>query len=130
LSDQRSLKVDDAQAVLWSAEILEISEFELFDTAYQAWYRETAQVARPERIFADYMFDEVVPFWVRHFTRTTLETHDGWRWDEEIPVHVYVGACLCAASATMVSTVGLALSLFLPHLVFPWIDADYAALPA
>jgi hypothetical protein len=30
----------------------------------------------------------------------------------------------------MLSSVGLALSLFLPHVVFPWIDADDAALPA
>lgn len=76
LSDRRSLKVDDAQAVLWSAEILEISEFELFGTAYQAWYRETAPVARLERIFADYMCDEVVPSGcatspVRPWKRTT-----------------------------------------------------------
>ena len=130
MSNQRSVKVDDAQAVLWSAEILEKSEFELFEAAYQAWYRETPEVARLERIFADYMFDEVVPFWVRQFTRSTLEAHDGWRRDEEMPVHEYVGACLHALSATMGSTVGLALSLFLPHVVFPWIDADYAALPA
>jgi hypothetical protein len=47
-----------------------------------------------------------------------------------MPVYEYVGACLRAASATMVSSVGLALSLFPPHVVFPWIDADYAALPA
>ena len=116
--------------MLWSADILEISEFEVFETAYQAWYQETADVTRLERIFADYMFDEVVPFWVRQFTRTTLEAHDGWRCDEEIPVHVYVGACLCSASKTIASTAGLALSLFLPQVVFPWIDAGYTALPA
>ncbi len=130
LSDQRSAEVDDSQAVLWSAEILGKSEFEVFETAYQAWYRETPDVTRLERIFAGYMFDEVVPFWVRQFTRTTLEAHDDWRRDEERPVHAYVGACLRATTTTMVSTVGLALSLFLPHLVFPWIEADYAALSA
>ena len=87
-------------------------------------------VTRLERIFADYMFDEVVPFWVRQFTRATLDAHDDWRRDEEMPVHEYVGACLRAASTKIVSTAALALSLFLPHVVFPWIDADYAALPA
>ncbi len=130
LSDQRSAEVDDSQAVLWSAEILEKSEFEVFETAYQAWYRETADVKRLERIFADYMFDEVVPFWVRQFTRTTLEAHDDWRRDEAMPVHAYVGTCLRAATTTMMSTVGLALSLFLPHVILPWIEADYAALSA
>ncbi len=130
LSDQRSAQVDDFQAVLWSAEILEKSEFEVFETAYQAWYRETPDVTRLERIFADYMFDEMVPFWVRQFTRTTLEAHDDWRRDEELSVHEYVGACLRAVTTTMVSTVGLALSLFLPHVILPWIEADYAALSA
>ena len=55
--------------MLWSAEILGKSEFEVFETAYQAWYREAPDTNRLERIFADYMFDEVVPFWVRQFTR-------------------------------------------------------------
>jgi hypothetical protein len=41
LRQQRSETVDDAQMVLWSAEILERSEFEVFEQAYQAWYRET-----------------------------------------------------------------------------------------
>ncbi len=73
---------------------------------------------------------QVVPFWVRQFTRTTLEAHDDWRRDEEMPVHEYVGACLRAASTTIVSTAVLALSLFLPYVIFPWIGADSAALPA
>ena len=114
----------------WSAEILEKSEFDVFEMAYQAWYREVPDVDRLERIFADYMFDESMPFWVRQFTRSTLEEHDGWRWHEQMPVHEYVRMCLCAASKTVLSTVGLALSLFLPGVVFPGIDADYAALPA
>ncbi len=130
MSDQWSVEVDDAQAVLWSAEILGKSEFEVFETTYQAWYRETPDVNRLERIFADYMFDEVVPFWVRQFTRTTLEAHDEWWRDERMEVHEAVRVYLRAASTTLLATVGLALSLFLPHVVFPSIDADYAALPA
>ncbi len=130
LSDQRSVEVDGAQAVLWSAEILDTSEFEVFEMAYQAWYRETPDVNRLERIFADYMFDEVVPFWVRQFTRTTLEANADWRQDEQMEAHEYVRVCLHAASAAILSTVGLALSLFLPHVAFPRVDADYPALPA
>lgn len=130
LRDQRSVTVDDAQMVLWSAEILEKSEFEVFELAYQAWYRGTPDTIRLERIFAEYMFDGVVPFWVRQFTRTTLEAHDDWGWDEEMEVHQYLGACLRAASVSLYSTARLALSLFLPQVVFPWIDADFAAFPA
>jgi len=130
LSDQRSVSVDDAQMVLWSADLLEKSEFEVFEMAYQAWYRETPDTTRLENIFAEYMFDEVIPFWVRQFTRTTLEAREHCFQDQAMPVHEYVGACLHAASTTILSTAVLALSLFLPHLMFPWIDADYAALPA
>lgn len=130
LSTQRSVQVDDAQAVLWSAEILEKSEFDVFEMAYRAWYREAPDVKRLECVFAEYMFDEVVPFWVRQFTRETLQANDGWCRDEEMEVHVYLGICLRAASAAMVSTTGLALSLFLPRATFPWIETDFAALPA
>ena len=130
LSDQRSVTVDDTQMVRWSAEILEKSEFEVFEMAYEAWYRETPDTIRLEHIFAEYMFDGVVPFWVRQFTRATLETHDGWARDGETGVREYLCACLQSATATLISTTALALSLFLPQVVFPWIDADFAALPA
>ena len=130
MSDQRSVTVDDTQMVLWSAEILEKSEFEVFELAYQAWYRATPDTFRLERIFAEYMFDGIVPFWVRQFTRTTVESHGNWGRDEEVEVRRYLLACLSAASTALCSTIGLALSLFLPHLVFPLVDADFAALPA
>jgi len=60
------------------------------------------------------------------FSRTRISRE----WNEQTPVHEYVRACLCAASKTMLSTVGLALSLFLPRVAFPGIDTDYAAMPA
>ena len=46
------MTVDDGLLVLWSAETLEISEFELFELAYRAWFREEPDVSRLERIFA------------------------------------------------------------------------------
>lgn len=130
MSDQRSVAVDDAQMVMWSADILEKSEFELFELAYQAWYRETADTTRMERIFVEYMFDGIVPFWVRQFARSTLDACDGWREHEQIAVGEYLLGCLRGVSTTLLATAGLALSLFVPHMVFPWIEADYAALPA
>lgn len=130
MRQQRSETVDDAQMVLWSAEILERSEFEVFEQAYQAWYRETPDTARLERVFAEYMFDGIVPFWVRQFTRTTVESSGSWCQYEELEVRQYLFECLGAASAALCSTAGLALSLFLPHMAFPWVDADFAALPA
>lgn len=130
MSDQRSVKVDDALLVLWSAEILHKSEFEVFEMAFRAWYREDPDVSRLERIFAEYMFDEVVPFWVRQFARTTLDEHDGWRVADNMAMGEYLGVCLRGVSTTLLSTAVLAVSLFLPRMVFPWIDTDYSAFPA
>lgn len=126
MNDQRSVKVDDAQTILWCAEILQKSEFEVFEMAYRAWYREEPELAHLERQFAAYMFDEVVPFWVRQFTRTTLDANDGWRDRDAESVGEYLGAWLHAARDTGL----LALGLFLPHVIFPWVDADYSAFPA
>ena len=130
MSDQRSATVDDGQAVLWTADILEKSEFEVFEDAYQAWYREVPDTNRLERFFADYMFDEVVPFWVRQFTRETLDRHDGWQRDEELTVAQFLSIYLRASATTIRATAALAASLFLPHVVFGWIEADFAAFPA
>lgn len=130
MSDQRTVTVDDAQAVLWTADILEKSEFEVFEEAYRAWHREAADTNRLERIFADYMFEEIVPFWVRQFTRETLDHHDGWQRDEELTVRQYLGMHLGTVATTVRATAGLAVSLFLPHVVFGWIEADFAAFPA
>ena len=130
MSDQRSVTVDDVRMVLWSAEILDKSEFEVFEMAYQAWYRETPETTYLERFFARYMFDGVAPFWVRQFVRATLEAHGDWRRDEERTVGEYLGACLRGATTAILSTTGLALSLFLPRIIFPCISTDFEALPA
>lgn len=124
------MKVDDTQMVLWSAEILEKSEFEVFELAYQAWYRRSPDTTHLEHVFAEYMFDGIVPFWVRQFARTTLDSHDYWRQYEDVEVLEYLATCLRATATTLATTVSLAMSLFLPHVVFPWVDADFAALPA
>lgn len=130
MRDERRVTVDDTQMVLWSAEILEKSEFAVFEQAYRAWYRVSPDTAHLERIFAEYMFDGVVPFWVRQFTRTTLESHGNWGRDVEVDVGAYLLERLRAASGMLGSTVVLALSLFFPHVIFPWVDVDFAALPA
>lgn len=130
MSVQRSVVVDDAQMVLWCADILEKTEFEVFEMAYEAWFRESPDTVRLERAFAIYMFDGVAPFWVRQFTRSTLDACDGWGRDDETEVVAYVVRCIRAAATAAVATFGLALSLFLPRVAFPSIDTELQALPA
>ena len=130
MSVQRSVAVDDAQMVLWSADILEKTEFEVFEMAYEAWFREPADPARLERAFAVYMFDGVAPFWVRQFTRSTLNACDGWCREDETKVWEYVVGRTRAATSASVATFELAVSLFLPEVAFPCVDAEPQALPA
>ncbi len=62
----------DVQAVLNTSALLEITEFEVFSIAYRDWFgrRPADEVIEP--FYTDYMFNEVVPTWVRHFTRLVL----------------------------------------------------------
>jgi len=63
----------DVQEVLDTSALLEITEFEVFRIAYQSWYGRPEKDAVLEPFFTDYMFNEVVPFWVRHFTHHILK---------------------------------------------------------
>ncbi|MDY6979515.1 MAG: hypothetical protein SV201_06505 [Pseudomonadota bacterium] len=59
----------DIQTLLDAVALLDISEFRLFELAYRAWYGKAAGVHQLEQDFADYMFRNTVPIWVRHYAR-------------------------------------------------------------
>ncbi len=63
---------NDDGTVLAVAGLLDVSEYAVFEMAYERWYGETADPQRLDRLFALYMFDSSVPVWVRHFTREVL----------------------------------------------------------
>jgi len=63
----------DLQALLDAVGLLDISEFRLFELAYDAWYGERASPEKLEYAFARYMFRDEVPFWVRHYARRVLK---------------------------------------------------------
>ena len=63
----------DVQAVLNTSALLEITEFEVFRIAYRDWFGRRAADNIIEPFYTDYMFNEVVPAWVRHFTRLVLQ---------------------------------------------------------
>ncbi len=62
----------DVQAVLETSAILEITDFEVFRIAYRDWFGHLALDGVIEPFFTDYMFNDIVPAWVRHFTRLVL----------------------------------------------------------
>jgi hypothetical protein len=68
----------DMQTLLEAVALLDISEFRLFELAYQKWYGQTARQALLEAAFVRYMFDEVIPCWVRHYARAVVNGHAGY----------------------------------------------------
>jgi len=63
----------DLERVMSASTVLQISEFRFFKLAYCQWYGHEITDNRLEHIFSDYMFGNIVPHWVRHFTRKVLE---------------------------------------------------------
>lgn len=63
----------DVQGVLDTSAVLEITEFEVFRIAHREWFGQEVGDADIEPYFTRYMFQEQVPFWVRHFTHHVTE---------------------------------------------------------
>lgn len=59
----------DVDAVLTATALLDITEWDFFNLAYDRWHGEPAGGDIMEPIFAAYMFNDVVPVWARHFAR-------------------------------------------------------------
>lgn len=59
----------DIHSVLDAAALLDITEFELFRLAYERWHGAPVDEAVLESFFVAYMFNDVVPMWVRYFSR-------------------------------------------------------------
>ena len=72
LDQQRNPPLTDTDHVSISAGLLQVSEFRFFQVAYADWYGREISTRSLEPIFTRYMFDNVVPHWVRHLTRIVL----------------------------------------------------------
>ncbi len=69
---QSTLDNPDAQDVLTVAALLDTTEFRVFGLAYERWFGHRSDDALIEPYYIPYMFQCVVPFWVRYFTREVL----------------------------------------------------------
>ncbi|MBW2466536.1 MAG: hypothetical protein JRF02_04475, partial [Deltaproteobacteria bacterium] len=58
-------KPTDAQLVYKASAWLEISEFQVFVEAWQAWFNEVVPEKRIEPFFVNFLDNGEVPFWVR-----------------------------------------------------------------
>lgn len=71
----------DSLDLLTAAAALEVKEFKLFEMAYKEWYGSWPLAHVIEAHFANYMFNKVVPVWVRSFSRRVVELHSTDRLD-------------------------------------------------
>ena len=58
--------------VLEAAALLDTTEFNIFCLAYARWFGQRATERLIEPYFSAYMFKDIVPPWVRHFTRQII----------------------------------------------------------
>lgn len=61
----------NARLIADAARATGVSEYELFQLAYQAWYRNDPEQQRLEKIFVAYLFSGRVPVWVQDFAQRT-----------------------------------------------------------
>jgi len=62
----------ETDCVVSAANYLEVSEFAIFQNAYMAWYGLKAPEKQLEKVFASYLVDNRVPFWVRNYARNQI----------------------------------------------------------
>jgi len=69
MSDDKNAINEDTRAVTKAADLLGLREIDFFRLAYRRWFSVDAENEQMEKIFANYMFHETVPPWVRHCAR-------------------------------------------------------------
>lgn len=116
----------DIETVLNAAAVLDVTEFRLFELAWADWYGRRGPVEQVEPFFVRYMFDQVVPDWVRQFARKILALSDEGNLDPEAfgahghvePPNPWLRGIMVTAviGATLLTLILMAASVgYLPH---------------
>jgi hypothetical protein len=72
MPDKNNSVNEDAKAVTQAANFLSLREIDFFRLAYRRWHSSDIGAEQLEKIFAAFMFHEVVPPWVRHCAREVI----------------------------------------------------------
>ncbi len=64
---------NDVWSVLRASSLLSVGEFKVFELAYEEWFGEAGEEQTIEKYFTGYMFNDIVPPWVRHFCKKILK---------------------------------------------------------
>ena len=73
----------DLEKVASASKLLQIPEFRFFQIAYFQWHGREISENHLEYIFAAYMFEDIVPHWVRHLARTVISRNENGVIDPE-----------------------------------------------
>lgn len=65
----------DSLDLLEAAAALEVKEFKVFELAYREWYGKKPISHVIETHFSNYMFNNVIPVWVRSYSRQVVDLH-------------------------------------------------------
>lgn len=78
--DRRQYFDEDVDPELWdllqTSSLLDIKEFDVFELAYKEWFGHVPQPHVSEAHFANYMFNQQIPIWVRRYTRKVIDLHE------------------------------------------------------
>ena len=72
-TDDDHLVPQDTWEVTEASAILQITEFHLFELAFERWFGREARDGELESCFARYMFASHAPFWVRQYCRDVAD---------------------------------------------------------
>ena len=59
--------------ILHAANLLQIGEFQLIQLAYKVWYKKDLPENKINKIFGDYMVNEIIPIWVRYYAKDIIK---------------------------------------------------------
>lgn len=62
----------DSQQVQAAANVLDVTEFRLFELAYRDWFGTLGQEGELEKLYMLYWFTGLAPSWVRHYSRQVM----------------------------------------------------------
>lgn len=73
---KKTLTFNEIEAVQFTAQFLEVSEYEVFQLAYNDWYGQRMNSSIMDYRFENYLDEDVVPFWVWIFTKGFIQKYE------------------------------------------------------
>ena len=65
--------IKDNDNVGLAAQLLDVSEFKIFEQAYRLWFGQVPDLKSTEDFFSNYLRGGIAPYWVRDMSRKVLD---------------------------------------------------------